>query len=434
MKREILVLDTSVFIYDPQSLESFSGVKIIVPFTVLDELENLSKLRNESAKNASAALANLKFIIGETGGVTEEFVNLKNDVSLKLCVLPRSSDIKNHRNSLLDLLLFLNKEEEGPVVFITKSLTRRFSAEAMGVQTRDYENQNFSYKSLYRGFRKVRVEKELIDNFYKDRELSLDRLNLDAAPVANEYFYFENGESSFASGRFDLRSGKILGLATLSDSVWGIRPLNLEQQFVLDLLLRDDVKLVSLMGQAGTGKTVLALAAAMKKVFGEHVYNRILISRPIVPMGKDIGFLPGAKEEKLLHWMQPIYDNLEFIFSLNGCANFGETFKDLLGGKKVEMEALTYIRGRSLPNSIMIIDEAQNLTPHELKTVVSRAGMGTKIILTGDPTQIDSPYFDENSNGLTYLVGKFRNLPLYGHMFMEKTERSELAAAAAKYL
>ncbi|CRI74406.1 PhoH-related protein [Chlamydia trachomatis] len=188
------------------------------------------------------------------------------------------------------------------------------------------------------------------------------------------------------------------------------------------------------MGQAGSGKTILALAAAMYQVFEKPKYNKLLVSRPIIPMGKDIGFLPGIKEAKLMHWMQPIYDNMEFLFDVNNMGDFSETLHSLMETKKLEMEALTYIRGRSLPKVFMIIDEAQNLTPHEIKTIISRAGKGTKIVLTGDPTQIDSLYFDENSNGLTYLVGKFHHLPLYGHMFMTRTERSELAAAAATIL
>ena len=207
------------------------------------------------------------------------------------------------------------------------------------------------------------------------------------------------------------------------------------QKCALDLLLRDDIKLVSLVGQAGTGKTLLALAAGMRKVFDENLYTRILVSRPIVPLGKDIGYLPGTKEEKLYHWMQPIYDNLEFLCrSTSGEGNGEETQKWIMESKKIEMEAVTYIRGRSLPKMFMIIDEAQNLTPHEVKTIVSRAGQGTKVVLTGDPTQIDNPYLDKDSNALTFIVSKFKQYPVFGHTLLEKTERSELAAIAADIL
>ena len=203
----------------------------------------------------------------------------------------------------------------------------------------------------------------------------------------------------------------------------------------MDLLLRDDLNLVTLIGQAGTGKTMMALACGLRKVFDEDVYSRILISRPIMPLGKDIGYLPGTKDEKLMHWMQPIYDNLEYLCEQTaGEGNGQETLKFVHDSGKIELEAVTYIRGRSLPRMYIIIDEAQNMTPHEVKTVISRAGKGTKVILTGDPTQIDNPYLDKDSNALTYVVNKFKNQSLFGHMMLERTERSKLAALAAKIL
>jgi PhoH-like ATPase len=224
-------------------------------------------------------------------------------------------------------------------------------------------------------------------------------------------------------------------LPKLPKDLWGIQPLNFEQRCALDLLLRDDVRLVTMMGPAGTGKTLLALATGLRKVFDEGVYGRILVSRPIMPLGKDIGYLPGTKEEKLFHWMQPIYDNLEYLCaSSSGQGNGPETQKWVMESKKIEMEAVTYIRGRSLPKMYMIIDEAQNLTPHEVKTIVSRAGQGTKVVLTGDASQIDNPYLDQDSNALTYTVGKFQKYPLFGHIYLERTERSELAALAAEVL
>lgn len=221
----------------------------------------------------------------------------------------------------------------------------------------------------------------------------------------------------------------------LTRDIWGIHPLNVEQKCALDLLLRDDIKLVTLIGPAGTGKTLLALAAGLRKVLDDNVYTKILVSRPIVPLGKDIGYLPGTKEEKLYHWMQPIYDNLEFLCqSTSGAGNGADAQQWIIDSKKLEMEAVTYIRGRSLPKMYIIIDEAQNLTPHEVKTIISRAGQGTKVVLTGDPTQIDNPYLDKDSNALTYVVGKMRGYPGYGQMFLERTERSELAALAAEML
>ncbi len=240
-------------------------------------------------------------------------------------------------------------------------------------------------------------------------------------------------ENTSAVAKYDSSSNRFMPLVKFPQNIWGITPLNVEQKCALDLLLRDDVKLVTLIGPAGTGKTLLALACALRKVFDEGVYHRILVSRPIVPLGKDIGYLPGLKEEKLIHWMQPIYDNLEFLCDSTGSEE-SETLRWVNESKKLEMEAVTYIRGRSLPKVYMIIDEAQNLTPHEIKTIVSLAGKNTKVVITGDPTQIDNPYLDRNSNGLTYLVGRFKDQPIFGHMRMEKTERSELAGIAADIL
>ncbi|WP_201457033.1 PhoH family protein [Chlamydia sp. 17-3921] len=429
--KKTVVIDTSVFIYDPEALFSFENTQIIIPFTVLEELESICKFRDESARNASRALSLIRFLLESSENTASQGISMKNGSLLRIEVPSPSLNREENKRKLqtLELLKFIFERE--PMVFITKSLGRRVRAESLGIESRDYENKRFSFRSLYRGYRELQVSKDIIEAFYKTGFCDLP---LDINPSPNEYFFLSGGENFFALGRYHVGEGKIVALKALPDTIWGIKPLNAEQRCALDLLLRDDVKLVTLIGQAGSGKTILALAAAMHMIFDKEDYNKVLVSRPIVPMGKDIGFLPGLKEEKLLHWMQPIYDNMEFLFNLNGMGDFFETLHSLMDAKKLEMEALTYIRGRSLPNAFIIIDEAQNLTPHEIKTIISRAGKGTKIVLTGDPTQIDSAYFDENSNGLTYLVGKFHHLVLYGHMFMSRTERSELAAAAAAIL
>ncbi|ETR79990.1 PhoH family protein [Chlamydia pneumoniae] len=427
--KKTMVIDTSVFIYDPEALFSFENTRIIIPFPVIEELEAFGKFRDESAKNASRALSNIRLLLENAKTKVTDGVLLPNGSELRIEVAPLSNDDRRGKLLTLELLKIIATRE--PMVFVTKSLGRRVRAEALQIESRDYESKRFSFRSLYRGFRELQVSQEDIENFYKNGYLDLP---LDVVPSPNEYFFMSAGENHFALGRYYVSQGKIIALKAMDKSVWGIKPLNTEQRCALDLLLRDDVKLVTLIGQAGSGKTILALAAAMHKVFDKETYNKVLVSRPIVPMGRDIGFLPGLKEDKLMHWMQPIYDNMEVLFSINQMGNSSEALQALMDAKKLEMEALTYIRGRSLPKAFIIIDEAQNLTPHEIKTIISRAGKGTKIVLTGDPTQIDSLYFDENSNGLTYLVGKFHHLALYGHMFMTRTERSELAAAAATIL
>ncbi|EPP37374.1 hypothetical protein BOKEGFJH_00428 [Chlamydia avium] len=426
-----MVIDTSVFIYDPEALSSFEDTRIIVPFTVIEELEGCAKFRDESSKNAARALSNIRLLL-ERAGNHMDSITLPNGSELHIevsSIINLPDEEKRRKLLTLELLQIIAQRE--PMIFVTKSLSRRVRAEALGIEARDYENKRFSFRSLYRGYREIQVSVSEIESFYTQGYLDLHQ---EILPSPNEYFFLSSEGNYFALGRYSEQEKHIIALKNLPQKIWGIQPLNTEQKCALDLLLRDDVKLVSLMGQAGSGKTVLALAAAMYQVFDKGNYNKLLISRPIVPMGKDIGFLPGLKEEKLLHWMQPIYDNMEFLFNIHGMGDFSEVLHSLMEAKKLEMEALTYIRGRSLPRVFMIIDEAQNLTPHEIKTIISRAGKGTKIVLTGDPTQIDSPYFDENSNGLTYLVGKFHHLSLYGHMFMTKTERSELAAAAAAIL
>ena len=232
------------------------------------------------------------------------------------------------------------------------------------------------------------------------------------------------------------RGGKLVMPHELpGDNVWNIKPRSREQRIALQLLTDPAIQVVTLVGQAGSGKTLLALAAALQQVLRNAVFENILVSRPIIPLGKDIGYPPGDKNEKLSVWMQPIYDNLDYLLHTE---KRGESVKrkvdELIRTGKLELEALTYIRGRSIPHQFVIIDEAQNLTPHEVKTIVSRAGEDTKMVLTGDPEQIDNPYLDASSNGLSYIVERFKDLPLHGHITLRKSERSELAAAAAEYL
>ena len=238
-----------------------------------------------------------------------------------------------------------------------------------------------------------------------------------------------------ALGRFDAAQKKVLPIKKLREGVWGIRPRNKEQHYALDLLLNDDVKMITLVGKAGTGKTLLALAAGLQKVIEEQTFHKLLVSRPIFPLGRDIGYLPGDIEEKLNPWMQPIYDNLELLLGLNKSdKKDGRSYAELVDLGFVEIEPLTYIRGRSLPNVYMIVDEAQNLTPHEVKTIITRAGEGTKIILTGDPYQIDHPYLDASNNGLTTVAERFKLEAIAGHVILTKGERSPLAELAANVL
>ncbi len=437
MARKTFVIDTNVLLHDPEAISKFRDNDVIIPLSVLEELDGLKRLSDELGKNARHVLRFIDSLKERNTGNLHEGVKIENGIVVKIFVDVQPGDkttfplsAERHANKIL-LVAYKLRKQEGPVVIVSKDFVVRVKAEAIGLEAEDYENLKFAYNSMYRGYRKLEVQKTQIDLFFKEGFLSLDIPDL----LPNEYCLLTSAENSSAVAKFNPRTKRLESLLKLPKDLWGIQPLNVEQKCALDLLLRDDVKLVTMIGPAGTGKTLLALAAGLRKVFDEGVYSRILVSRPIMPLGKDIGYLPGTKEEKLFHWMQPIYDNLEFLCqSSSGEGNGPETQKWVMESKKIEMEAVTYIRGRSLPKMYMIIDEAQNLTPHEVKTIISRAGKGTKVILTGDATQIDNPYLDQDSNALTYTVGRFQQYPLYGHIFLDRTERSELAALAAEIL
>lgn len=418
-------------------MKRFKDNNVVIPLMVLEELDTMKRLSDEIGKNARHVMRYIDSLKHAKAGNLTDGVMIENGIQVKVHIdlkIPEKKTfplpLDKNTNKIL-LIAFLLKEQGERVVFVSKDFVTRVKAEAIGLEAEDYENLKFSYENLYRGYRKIEVPKREIDLFYKDNALTLEVK--DISP--NEYCILTCPEQSSAVCKYNKESKKLEPLLKLNRDIWGIHPLNVEQKCALDLLLRDDIKLVTLIGPAGTGKTLMALAAGLRKVFDENIYTKILVSRPIVPLGRDIGYLPGTKEEKLYHWMQPIYDNLEFLCqSTSGPSNGVDAQQWIIESKKLEIEAVTYIRGRSLPKVYMIIDEAQNLTPHEVKTIISRAGQGTKVVLTGDPTQIDNPYLDKDSNALTYVVGKMKEYAGYGQMFLERTERSELAALAAEIL
>ncbi|MDP1835981.1 MAG: PhoH family protein [Chlamydiales bacterium] len=425
------VLDTNVLLHDPESICKFPNNEVIIPVSVLEELDKMKRLPSEVGKNSRAVIRFLDDLRAKGGGsMHEEGIKLDNDSVLRLQIEIKTDFDPNFQTSVVDnriILAALWLQDRGrKVVFVSKDFAARLKAEAVGIEAQDYQNLKFSYDVIYRGLSDLKITKSEMDHFLKDGLLKTDK---EFRP--NEYCSLISPEST---GLAKYNSEKqALEPLLKPKNIWGIEARNPEQRCAIDLLLRDDIKLVSLVGAAGTGKTLLALACGLRKVFDDGIYSRILVSRPIVPLGRDIGYLPGTKEEKLFHWMQPIYDNLEYLCESSGHEP-NETLRWVLDSKKVEMEAVTYIRGRSIPRQYFIIDEAQNLTPHEIKTIISRAGEGTKVVLTGDPTQIDNPYLDKDSNGLTYVVGRFNEHAIYGHMYLDKTERSALAALAAEIM
>ena len=332
----------------------------------------------------------------------------------------------------------LSLQQQGArVVFITKDINARIKSDALGLLTEDFEAQKVDFDHLYSGWRELFVPPGMIDRLFSEKQLKLEDLDLHA----NEFVLLKNEQdpAHTALGRFKVDVGAIVPVRPRRGPVFGILPRNLQQTMAMDLLLDDSIKLVSLIGAAGTGKTLLAIAAGLTKVLNEQTYQKLLCARPIMPLGRDIGYLPGDKDQKLTAWMQPIFDNMAYLLS-NRLASDGnhvsnasmssveQRIQQLVDSGQVVLEPLTYIRGRSIPNQFMIVDEAQNLTPHEVKTIASRVGDGTKLVLTGDATQIDNPYLDSSSNGLSFLVERLKGKSIVGHITLAKSERSELAS------
>ncbi|MGA1824677.1 MAG: PhoH family protein [bacterium] len=439
------VLDTNVLIHNPQSIYSFSDNNVIIPITVIEELDRFKNSSDKKGMHARQVLREIDALTKK--GALRKGARMKNKGTFKISFGPKHFDLQNmdagvNDNKIIAVAKELLNNGEA-VFFISKDVNARIKAEALGIKARDYEKQKVEYAYLYKGWKEIQVKREDLNKLYEEGKLVVKShtfLNNEHALVKAE----EDPKSS-AICKYD-SVGQYLVPLKKEFTAMGIHPLNMEQRFAFDLLLDDNVKLVTLVGQAGTGKTLIAIACALSKTLGKHpVYEKLLVARPIIPMGKDIGYLPGSKDQKLNYWMQPIFDNLDFILkkavlkktdsSKKGNVATSEmTLDHLIQSDSVEIEALTYIRGRSIPHQFLIIDEAQNLTPHEIKTIISRAGDGTKIVLTGDPEQIDNPYLDANSNGLSYTAEKLKGQAIVGHIFLSKSERSELAALAVENL
>lgn len=426
------VLDTNVLLHDPMAMFAFMGSRTVVPLPVIEELDTFK--RNNDERGRSARLVARKLDELRKRGKLSNWVELEHGGKLKVEMqvsegLPKSFSQHTKDNEILSCALYLKKQGEN-IVFISKDINLRIKAEALGLDTQDYEKEKVDVAELYRGWQEIAVAQDSIDRFYKEKALALPEAKL----VANEYVVLRNSgnPSQSALARFDLKAGHLVPLAKPDAAPWGIKPLSTEQRFAIDLLLNKDVHCVTLVGVAGSGKTLLTLAAGLHQTLEEKHFRRILVGRPVVAVGHDIGYLPGTKQEKLTNWMGAIYDNLSFLLEKpKGSLETADMdIQMLVEEGTLEIEAVTYLRGRSLPNLCIIIDDAQNLTPHEVKTIISRAGKGAKIILTGDPYQIDNYYLDASSNGLTNLVERFKGQPIFGHVTFTKSERSPLAALA----
>ncbi|CEG26683.1 PhoH family protein [Bacillus sp. B-jedd] len=440
---KIYVLDTNVLLQDPYSVFSFEDNEVVIPAVVLEEVDSKKRYMDEIGRNArhvSRLIDGFRSI-----GKLHERIPLENGGILRIEINHRSfhelQEIfteKTNDNRILAVAknLYLEeqaKEDGRQVILVSKDALVRVKADAIGLIAEDFLNDRVvEADHLYDGFLEVLLPKEALDKFYAKGELQLSTLP-NYAYYPNQFLILKDvlGSSASALGHIDSSRKKVKKLILKPEHAWGIHPRNVQQTMAIELLLRKDLHLVTLSGKAGTGKTLLALAAGLMQTEDLKQYKKLLVARPIVPLGKDLGFLPGEKQEKLRPWMQPIYDNLEFLFNTK---KPGELDAILAGMGSIEVEGLTYIRGRSLPDQFIIIDEAQNLTKHEVKTILTRVGEGSKIVLMGDPEQIDHPYLDAYNNGLTYVAEKFKDQSLSGHVKLIKGERSGLARLAAELL
>ena len=434
------ILDTTVLLYDAQAMFRFNENNVIIPITVLEDVDHFKKDINEigrSARQTSRYLDEMRKKSSVASGVRLDnggtlYVKISSGATLRR--LPDELRERNRDNLILAIALDV-KERAGsiPTIFVSKDINLRIKADALGLDVEDYESEKVDIEELYSGCKDIRTDSQSILHF-KERGI----LETDEELFPHQYVSLVNrsNPTQIVYGRYDAVKKTIVKILSEGrEGGWRIRPKNREQMFAMDALLDDDIQLVTLVGKAGTGKTLLAVAASLYKTVDENVYSRILVSRPTLPMGKDIGFLPGTIEEKLTPWMYPIVDNVELIMRKDSRASRTiRGFRELVDMGILVIEPLTYIRGRSIHNQYLILDEAQNLTPHEMKTIITRVGEGTKIVVTGDPYQIDNPYIDSSSNGLTYVVERFKTQEISAHITFTKGERSKLSELAANLL
>jgi PhoH-like ATPase len=457
------ILDTNVLLHDPGALFVFDEHDLVLPITVIEEIDKFKRELNERGRAARTISRQLDEF--RDGGNLREGVPLPGGGTVRV-ELGDAQDrgelfagaLDTADNTILRIALRVqqalgkNAGDSQQAVFVSRDTNMRIKAEVLGMHAEDFEHAHVEIDEAYTGVVEREVDGEMVNEIYNRGWVAFEG-ELEGAEVCpNQFVILKNNQNpaQSAMARFDQRQKRLVLVGRHKEGVWGIFARNREQLFALDLLLDDNVPLVTLDGMAGTGKTLLAIACGLQRVADDKRYRRLVVARPVFPLGKDIGFLPGSLDEKLNPWMKPIFDSLDLLCggedqngsghergrgpATNGQKAHVPNYQALLDQKIIEVEPLTYIRGRSLPRQFLVIDESQNLTPHEVKTVITRAGEGTKVVLTGDRYQIDNPYVDATSNGLSYVVERFRTSPMAGHVTLRKGERSSLAEAAAALL
>lgn len=440
--KKVFVLDTNVLLHDPMAMFRFEDNDVVLPITIIEELDRFKKGTADTGRNARYVSRTLDELRRQ--GSLVQGIPLEKGGTLKVALchrdtlrqLPAELEGDQGDNAILAVAMEYKHHYDLPVVLVSKDTNLRIKADAVGLVAEDYETDKIDYDDLYTGTLEVMTSAEAMSQLFGDGHLKLD---VPLYPNQAVTLVDESNPNHTALAMVQGSSGKLVPLSKLPHAgVSRVQPRNREQRFAFELLLQDSISMVTLVGKAGTGKTLLAIAAGVQKVADERLYSRLLIARPIVPLGRDIGYLPGDIRDKLNPWMQPLYDNFDLIFGTQDMRGRPEHWRrgheEMIDQGLLQIEPLTYIRGRSIPKQFLVVDEAQNLTPHEVKTILTRAGEGTKIILTGDPDQIDNPYVNASSNGLTYVVERFKDEALAGHITLSKGERSSLAERAAMLL
>jgi len=436
--KKTYVIDTNVFLTNANSIFEFKNNDIVVPIKVLDEIDKHKKRQDGVGLNARSTIRILDGL--RSKGNLHKGVRLAKGQGIIYVKgydpedMPIGCDLKSADNEIITTAITeMKSHTKRKVVVVTRDINMRVKCDSLGIITEDYIPNKIvaDETKLFTGFAKHLVDDQLVDQFYSGEEIKLDKDEVKSKFKPNQFIMLVSNanEKKTALARFMNYNLPLQKVTEYNNGLWGLRPRNKEQTFAFDLLMDPEVPIVTLIGKAGCGKTLLAIAAGLEQVIEKGIYKKLVVSRPVQPMGKDIGYLPGTMEEKMKPWLMPIQDNLEFL--MNGQHKSMDMFFDK---GVIQVEALTYIRGRSINNAFIIIDEAQNLTIHELKTIITRVGENTKVILTGDIEQIDSMYLDATSNGLSHAVEKMKNYELSGHMTLIKGERSKVATLASKVL